>query len=684
MLTTKLHLAYPKRCSIFMVNIIMSFLSQLNYPTFTRTSSAVRYDLNILTPNNTLRVSIPNPYYIYGILIRALGIFFSLGITTLLFGCQGGPLPGDTKINSQTPKNTMHLEIIKPKSISAGKGHFIARDGEDVIAWGNNFSTQSEPPKTAGKFLDFSAGVNDSIYLTDDGRVLSAYYELLTRDPAAYLNLARVISSQNEYYAIRQDGSLVNIGARGWENFKIPQEAKNLVDFKSGTGHFLALLADGTVFCWRDGAEISQFKIPANMTQDYGIVRIATGAEHNLALRADGKVFAWGDNKSGQLNIPPINKKVMDVAAMDESSIALLEDGSLVAWGKPLTAKQLPQDVIEIDAKYNQLIVKKRNGKIQVLQAEIPINYAYLSNAKSISSDLILDTAGNVHPLLATTPEIPDTARTGIAQIQGRDIQFGKYYNFGSGNSFFGIGHMPERERPPAGYEHYDSFYYTTKDINLTISKSGNLTLWGAADAEQLPLPLDLGPVTSAQCAITHCAAIKTNGQVVAWGGNYTGQANVPSSLTKALGIATGDSFTLAINSDHKIVAWGGNEYSELNIPLISRPIIQIIARRFAALALDDLGQVYSLGRDASADPINGDAGPIESLRQFRALNSNGQVYLLPPFALTTSLLDYELPITAISGSGDIVSAVDILGRVDIRGGIRLPADLTEILDTTP
>lgn len=615
----------------------------------------------------------------------------TLCITTLLLGCQGAPLPWETKAQSQSPKNSLHLEIVKPKSISAGKDNFIASNGDEILAWGNNYGNKSEPPKIPGAFKDYSAGLNNALYLADDGRVLPES-DGLRRDPSFYTNIARVITSEDRFFAIKKDGTLINLAAEinegsflwGRKNFNIPLDAINLVDFKPGVGHFVALMSDGSVFCWRTSSELAQIKMPANMTDQYGVIRIAAGAYHSLALRADGKVLAWGDNKSGQINVPFMDKKVVDVAAMDETSIALLEDGNLVVWGKPLAAKQLPQDVVELDAKYNQIIVRKRNGKIQVLQADTPINYAYLTNAKSISGDLILDENGNVHPLLTTTPEIPEVARSGIDQIQGRELKLGKFYDLVGSGPGVRFSAPAQPIGPPSGYCRYESVYSTLlKSANFTISKSGQLTLWGAADL--LPPP-DLGPVTHARCALTHCAAIKAQGQVVAWGGNDTGQTDVPSTLTSALDISVGDSFTLAIDSAYRVVAWGGNAYSELNLPDFPRPVKQISASHYSAMALDDAGQVYAWGVGVNAetvsDAVNADVGPIESLQRYGALSPSGQVYS-PNWEHKLGTLGFEIPISSIEAGGDLVSAVDILGRVDIRGGLRIPAALSEIVEPT-
>lgn len=622
--------------------------------------------------------------------LRSVTNLLTLGITMLLLGCQAGPLPWDTKVQSQSPKNTVHLEIVKPKTIAAGKDSFIASNGDEILAWGNNYGNKSKPPKIAGTFMDYSAGLNDALYLADDGRVLPESDKL--RNPSSYTNIARVITSEDRFFAIKKDGTLINLAAEinegsflwGRKNFNIPLDAINLVDFKPGVGHFVALMSDGSVFCWRTSSELAQIKIPANMTDQYGVIRIAAGAYHSLALRADGKVFAWGDNKSGQINVPFIDKKVVDVAATDYTSIALLEDGNLVVWGKPLAEKQLPQDVVELDAKYNQIIVRKRNGKIQVLQADIPINYAYLTNVKSISGDLILDEDGNVHPLLATTPEIPEIARSGIDQIQGRELKLGKFYDLVGSGPDVRFSAPAQPIGPPSGYAKYESVYTTLlKAANFTISKSGQLTLWGAADL--LPPP-DLGPVTHARCALTHCAAIKAQGQVVAWGGNDTGQTDVPSTLTSALDISVGDSFTLAIDSTHRVVAWGGNAYSELNLPDFLRPVKQISASHYSAMALDDAGQVYAWGVGVNAatvsDAVNADVGPIESLQRYGALSPSGQVYS-PNWEHKLGTLGFEIPISSIEAGGDLVSAVDILGRVDIRGGLRIPAALSELVDAT-
>ena len=92
------------------------------------------------------------------------------------------------------------------------------------------------------------------------------------------------------------------------------------------------------------------------------------------------------------------------------------------------------------------------------------------------------------------------------------------------------------------------------------------------------------------------------------------------------------------------------------------------------------------MGRGVNAetvsDAVNADVGPIESLQRYGALSPSGQVYS-PNWEHKLGTLGFEIPISSIEAGGDLVSAVDILGRVDIRGGLRIPATLSEIVEPT-
>lgn len=119
----------------------------------------------------------------------------------------------------------------------------------------------------------------------------------------------------------------------------------NVLQLAAGSGHSLALKADGTVLAWGSNPEgYAQGFRTAYGCNTNGLVRIggsclsnvvaiATGRDHGLALRADGTVVGWGENRSGQTSAPAGLSNVVAIAAGGEHSMALKRDGTIVAWG---------------------------------------------------------------------------------------------------------------------------------------------------------------------------------------------------------------------------------------------------------------------------------------------------------------------------------------------------------------
>nr|MCU0781915.1 cadherin-like beta sandwich domain-containing protein [Akkermansiaceae bacterium] len=137
---------------------------------------------------------------------------------------------------------------------------------------------------------------------------------------------------------------------------------KTVVRTATGSGHSVALCADGALAAWGENSThalgntgtanssvpvmVDWSGIPAGKT----VVAITAGARHNLALCADGSVVAWGSNSSGQLggsgtaaswSLPILvdqtgvlaGRTVIAVAAGGTHNLALCTDGTLAAWG---------------------------------------------------------------------------------------------------------------------------------------------------------------------------------------------------------------------------------------------------------------------------------------------------------------------------------------------------------------
>ncbi|MHA7627935.1 RCC1 domain-containing protein [Corallococcus sp. M7] len=120
-----------------------------------------------------------------------------------------------------------------------------------------------------------------------------------------------------------------------------------------GTTHFLAIRAGGTVWAWGGnalgqlgtGSTANLEPVPAQVPGLTDIVSVAAGTGHSLALRADGTLFGWGDNSYGQLadeDLATIRRapvvveglpRIASIAAVNVHSLVLGVDGTVWSWG---------------------------------------------------------------------------------------------------------------------------------------------------------------------------------------------------------------------------------------------------------------------------------------------------------------------------------------------------------------
>ena len=116
-----------------------------------------------------------------------------------------------------------------------------------------------------------------------------------------------------------------------WGNqTNVPDGLANVTAIAAGSGHNMALEANGTVAAW-GGDTFGETDVPADLTN---VVAISAGVSDSLALQSNGKVIGWGFDSGGQINIPQNLTNVVAIAAGGFHSLALQADGTVAAWGE--------------------------------------------------------------------------------------------------------------------------------------------------------------------------------------------------------------------------------------------------------------------------------------------------------------------------------------------------------------
>lgn len=234
-----------------------------------------------------------------------------------------------------------------------------------VVAWGHNFSGQTNVPFTSTNALAITAGSAHGLALKGDGTVTSwgnNEYGQATPPQA----LTNVIALSADYYhslALRNDGVLIGWGLNVSGVLTPPPGLADVVAVASGVYHTLALKRDGTVVGWGNNNTYGQATPPAGLSN---VIAISARAEHSLALRNDGTVVGWGDNSSAQA-IPPAGlSNVVAISTGFSHSLALRSNGTVAGWGQGYYGPGQPpaglSNVVAIAAGGNHGLALRSDG----------------------------------------------------------------------------------------------------------------------------------------------------------------------------------------------------------------------------------------------------------------------------------------------------------------------------------
>ena len=292
-------------------------------------------------------------------------------------------------------------EASQPAGAAGGERHSVFIDGEGrlsscgsapkhvpgLLGHGEGVTQLNTPtrlPSTLSeRAVSVSAGSEHSLALTGSGSVWSWGYgafgklghgdqqdQLLPKKIEAFADQRVVALSAGAAHSLARtaDGAVWSwgmgyfgrLGHGDQQGQPLPKKVeafagRRVVTVSAGTGHNLALTADGAVWSWGDGGrgklghgdqqdQLLPKKVEA--FADQRVVAVSAGPFHSLALTADGAVWSWGMGYFGRLGhgdqqnqlLPKkveafAGRRVVFVSAGMAHSLALTADGAVWSWG---------------------------------------------------------------------------------------------------------------------------------------------------------------------------------------------------------------------------------------------------------------------------------------------------------------------------------------------------------------
>jgi len=345
-----------------------------------------------------------------------------------------GQLGNSGTVTSSTPLPVSMSGALAGKTvvaISAGSSHSLALCSDGTLAaWGYNYygqlgngtTTNSSVPVLvaqtgvlAGKeVITIAAGGSHCLVLCSDGTLAAWGYN----DSGQLGNGGNVSSSVP--VLVNQTGALAG---------------RTVTAIAAAGSHSLALCADGAVAAWGDNSygqlgnystiysAVPVWVVQSGVLASETVTAIAAGSGHSLALCADGTLAAWGAASSGQLgnnsasnSYVPVrvnqtgalaNRMVTTIAAGGGHSLTACADGSPAAWG---------------NNNYGQL------GNFSTATSGVPVSV--LSDMNGLSADMRFMTVscGASHSIalaacaMPVATSLPATTITGTSAIMNGKV----------------------------------------------------------------------------------------------------------------------------------------------------------------------------------------------------------------------------------------------------------------------
>ena len=117
-----------------------------------------------------------------------------------------------------------------------------------------------------------------------------------------------------------------------------------VVQIAAGSNHTVALISDGTVYCWGlnssgqlgDGT-LTNHNTPTLVPGLTNVINVECGSNHTCALTSDGSIYCWGSNSKGQIGVGDHGNQFSPVLVSSLSSISKIfcgpETTSAISYG---------------------------------------------------------------------------------------------------------------------------------------------------------------------------------------------------------------------------------------------------------------------------------------------------------------------------------------------------------------
>jgi alpha-tubulin suppressor-like RCC1 family protein len=387
--------------------------------------------------------------------------------------------------------------------------------------------------------------------------------------------------------------------------------AKTLTALKSGSGHQLALSADGKAFGWGSnnvgqlGNTLTTSSQTPGPVKDDGVLAgktlaaIAIGTSHNLALSTAGELFSWGYNFYGQLGdgtkvnrTQPVaviadgvlaGRTITAIAAGEDHSLALSSEGKVFAWGSN-SSDQLGTE----------------NWQDSQVPAAVDIRGVLFGKT------VVAIAAGASHSLALTR--------------DGEVIAWG-----GNGNGQLGNGGTTD-SRIPVKIDTTGALagkrvvaIAAGDDHSIALASDGMVFTWGHNGYGQLgnnttpagsAVPVAVATdgvlagksVRAISAGGNHCLAVTTDGAIVSWGFNPSGQLGNASSVNSPVPVAVAAGGVLAAATVNATAAAGSRSFALLGVA--GAPFVTDVPRNRSYLLGAGAPTVSATFNTAALDPL--------------------------------------------------------------------------------